>query len=116
MRFANGVLFQFDSGFTSPLRAYMEIVGSEAVLSIPNPFKPGIRNEITIRRGEREQRLKVRGSELYLGEVEDMCEAILNGRPPRVTLEDSRNNVAAILALLESAGKSRPVLFAETTK
>lgn len=116
MRFTNGVLFQFDSGFTSPLRTNMEIVGSDAVMSVPNPFKPGRRNEISIRRGEREERLQIKGSELYLGEVEDMCEAILNGRPPRVSLEDSRNNIAVILALLESAGKGRSVLSAKTTK
>jgi predicted dehydrogenase len=116
MKFANEVLFQFDSSFISPLRTCMEIVGSEAVMGIPNPFKPGKRNEITIRRGERERRLLIKGGELYSGEVEDMCEAILNGKPTRVTLEDSRNNTAAILALIDSAGRGRPVLFDETTK
>lgn len=116
LKFANGDLFQFDSSFISPLRTFMEIVGSEAVMNIPNPFKPGRRNEITIRRGEREGKLRIKGSELYRGEVEDMCEAILNGRRPRVTLEDSRNNAAAILALLDSAGRGRPVLFESTTK
>ncbi|MFL7871245.1 MAG: gfo/Idh/MocA family oxidoreductase, partial [Anaerolineales bacterium] len=47
--------------------------------------------------------IKVKGQELYLGEVEDMADAVLLGKRPRVTLDDSRANVATIKALLESA-------------
>jgi predicted dehydrogenase len=46
---------------------------------------------------------------LYLGEVEDLCDAIQHGRSPRITLADSRGNLAAILALLESARTGKPV-------
>jgi len=49
------------------------------------------------------------GQELYLGEVEDMADAILLGNPQRVTLEDSRANIATIRALLESARENKPV-------
>ena len=49
------------------------------------------------------------GEDLYLGEVENMADAILNGQPPRVSLEDSRNNVATIKALLRSAQEGKPV-------
>ena len=109
MRFENGVHAQFDSGFSSPFRAYMEIVGSEATLNIPVPFKPG-RNEIMhLHRGEALERIKIPGQDLYSGEVEDMAEAVLLGKPPLISLEDSRGNVAAILALLESARSGKPV-------
>jgi predicted dehydrogenase len=45
---------------------------------------------------------------LYIGEVENMADAILLKQDPRISLDDSRANVAAISALLESArtGKS----------
>jgi predicted dehydrogenase len=46
---------------------------------------------------------------LYLGEVEDMADAILLGKAPCISLADSRGNVAAILALLQSAREGRPV-------
>jgi predicted dehydrogenase len=46
---------------------------------------------------------------LYLGEVEDMADAVLLGKPPRISLADSRANVATILALLRSAREGRPV-------
>ena len=47
--------------------------------------------------------------ELYLGEVEDLADAILLHKPQRVTLADSRTNIATILALLQSARENRPV-------
>jgi predicted dehydrogenase len=49
---------------------------------------------------------------LYLGEVEDMADAVLLGRPPRISLADSRANVAALVALLESAERGQPVRMA----
>jgi len=109
MKFKDGVHAQFDSGFRSPLRSMMEIVGSEAVLNIPNPFKPGFKNEIYLTYAEKTQIIKISGGELYLGEVEDMCDAILHGKSPLVGLEDSRKNTAVIVALLESAKRGKPV-------
>ena len=38
-----------------------------------------------------------------------MADAILLGKPPRVSLADSRANVAAILALFESAKMGKPI-------
>ena len=109
MRFANEVHAQFDSGFQSPLRSHIEIVGSDAVMNVPVPFRPGLKSEITVRHGGEVETIRVTGQELYIGEVDDMCDTILLGKPPRVSLEDSRANVAAILALLESANTGKPV-------
>ncbi len=110
MRFANGVLAQFDSSFTTPYQVGMEIIGTEATLLVPQPFNPGPKTEIHIRRGEQLETIKIEGEMLYLGEVEDMYEAIVNGKPQRMSLEDTRGNIATILALLESAGTGKPVL------
>ncbi len=109
MRFEGDVLFQFDSGFKSPFRSNMEIVGSEATLKIPSPFKPGQNTKLILTCGDREEAINTKGQELYLGEVENLVSAVLHGEPPRVTLEDSRGNVAAILALLESAAQRKPI-------
>ncbi|MEW6404786.1 MAG: Gfo/Idh/MocA family oxidoreductase [Chloroflexota bacterium] len=103
MRFANNILFQFDSSFQSPFRASMEIVGADGILSIPEPFKPGRNESIYLRRGDKEEAVKIQGEELYRGEVENMVDVILNGSSPRVTLADSRGTIAAILGLLDSA-------------
>jgi xylose dehydrogenase (NAD/NADP) len=110
MRFEDGVHAQFDSGFKSPSRSMIEIVGTDASLTIPDPFKPGKATEIYLSRGDKQKKIKIKGNELYLGEVEDMCEAIQYGKAPRITLEDSRKNIAVILALLESAKNGKSII------
>ena len=108
MRFANDVLAQFDSSFVIPFHTFMEIVGSDGTLNIPRPFRPGTDEKIYLTQGEKTETIKIPGQELYVGEVENMTDAILLGHEPRVSLDDSRANVAVIYSLLESArtGKS----------
>ena len=109
MRFAGDVLAQFDSSFVIPSHSFMEIVGSEGTLSIPKPFKPGVNERIFFTRDDKTETIKVKGQELYLGEVEDMADAILLGKDSLVSLNDSRVNVAVIKALLESAHIGKPI-------
>ena len=109
MRFPNEILAQFDCGFKSPSRSFIEIVGSQAKLDIPVPFKPGENEKLILTREDQIELLEIEGQPLYAGEVEDLADAILLGTPPRVTLADSRGNVAAILGLLESARINKPI-------
>jgi xylose dehydrogenase (NAD/NADP) len=109
IRYPNGVMAQFDSSFQTPERTQMEIVGNQGSLLIPNPFKPGWSNLIHLTSDGETKEISVPGEELYSGEVEDMADAILFGRKPRISLDDSRGNVATIQALLESASVGKPV-------
>jgi predicted dehydrogenase len=111
LRFPAGVVLQCDTGFGAAFRRDVEIVGSEASLFIPNPFKPGPSEPVHLVRGDDRQTIHVAGADahLYLGEVEDLTDAVLLGRPPAVSLADSRGTVAAIVALLRSAQEGRPV-------
>ena len=109
MRFSGGILAQFDSGFQSPFRTEMEIVGSLGSLLVPNPFRPGKREEILLSLKGKVEKIKIRGEELYLGEVEDMADAILLGKSPRVSFEDSRANAMMIQALLDSAKSGKVI-------
>jgi predicted dehydrogenase len=109
LRFPSGALASFDSGFRSPFRTSIEVVGSEGVLHVPAPFKPGPGATITLVRGDRSETLAMPDELLYLGEVEDMADAVLLGRAPRISLEDSRGNCAALLALYRSAAEAHPV-------
>ncbi len=111
LRFANGVVAQFDSGFALPGRWYMEIVGSEGTLSIPEPYKPGINNRVTLTREGGSEIVEIPGGELYAGEVENMADAILTGAATRVSLADSRANVATLLGLYRSADVGAPVVL-----
>lgn len=109
MRFDYDIHAQFDCSFAIPFHTFMEVVGSEGMLNIPNPFLPKTDEKIYLRRGEKTETIKIKGQELYLGEVEDMADAILLGRDPRISLDDSRANVAVISALLESARSGKAI-------
>jgi xylose dehydrogenase (NAD/NADP) len=115
MRFPDGAYAQFDSGFRAPERMSMEFVGSAGTITLRNAFKPGLDGQIDLcREGEDPLRIATEGGELYLGEIEDMADAILSGRAPRISLSDSRGNVATIVALLESARQGQPIALGAT--
>jgi xylose dehydrogenase (NAD/NADP) len=104
---------QFDSGFRAPFRTHAEIVGTTGAIQVTRPFKPTHAETLIINRGDRVEEISVTShEELYLPQVEDLGRAILEGSTPRVTLADSRGNVATILALLESARTRQPVSLA----
>jgi predicted dehydrogenase len=112
MRFSGGELAQFDSGFRSPYRSRIEIVGSEGALLVPHPFNPGLEVAVKLWDGNDWKVIEMPDQELYLGEVEDLADAVLLGKTPRISLEDSRGNVNTILALLRSAKSGQPELLA----
>jgi xylose dehydrogenase (NAD/NADP) len=104
LRFPGDIFLQFDSGFHTPWRPRLEIVGSKAILTLlQNPYNPGYNCGIRLIRRDSEETIKPPDQMNYLGEVEDMADAVLLGTPPRVSLAFSRGNVAAIKALVRSA-------------
>ena len=111
LHFDHNVYTQFDCSFVIPLRWSMEIAGSEGTLNIPSPFKPGLDEKIYLTREDQTETINIQGQELYIGEVENMADAILLGKETRISLEDSRANVKVITSLLESARAGKPVSF-----
>jgi predicted dehydrogenase len=112
LRFAGDVFAQFDSGFRSPFRSRIEIIGSDRTLIVPKPFSPELDADILIGNGSEYETIEMPGEELYIGEVEDMADAIITDSSPRISLDDSRNNVVVILALIKSAELGKPVRLA----
>ncbi|MBN2372152.1 MAG: Gfo/Idh/MocA family oxidoreductase [Vicinamibacteria bacterium] len=109
LRFPSGAFAQLDCGFRSPYRTEIEIVGSEGTLRVPRPFKPGLHETLLLDRGGTMEAIEIRGDALYLGEIEDVADAALLGKPQRVSLADSRGNCATLVALLQSAREGRPI-------
>ena len=107
--FPGDVLFQFDAGFRSPLRAEMELAGSEGSIRMRHPWRPEQDYPLLVTRDGSSEEIAVPGEDRYLLEIEDLAEAVRSGRPPRVSLAFSRGNVAALLALQRSAREGRPV-------
>ena len=90
----------------------MTFVGSRGVLHVPRAFKPSAKAALVLVRhgGDDEVVVSVPGPEdLYAGEIEDLADAVLEGKPPGVPLADSRANTAVLTALLRSAREHCPV-------
>jgi predicted dehydrogenase len=110
LQFRPDVFAQFDSGFRVAFRTRLEVVGRKGTIVVHRPFKPTPRETILVTRGDATEEIAASGpSELYAGEVEDMADAVLLGRPPAISLAESRGNVAALVALYQSARAGAPV-------
>ena len=103
LRFADGVLAAVDCAFDAHFRTYMEAAGTDGVIAIYTPFKPGERSVVHLTTGDESSTIEVTSGALYLGEVEDIERAVLDGAPQGMPLADSRGNAAVLCALLEAA-------------
>jgi predicted dehydrogenase len=109
LRYANDRFAQFDCGFRSPYRAHAEIVGSAGAIALTEPFKPSAEALLVLRRGDALERVAVDPQPLYEGEIEDIHAAILDGRPPLIPLPVSRDQIATLCALHDSAKSGQVV-------
>jgi predicted dehydrogenase len=107
--FPGGLVAAVDCGFGAHFRTWMEASGRDAVMTIDTPFKPGTDASLRLTRGDLRETVTVAGSPLYLGEVEDLEAAALDGRRPAVSLADTRGNTAALVAIHDAARSGRTV-------
>lgn len=110
MEYANGVIGQFSCGFRSPFQTYIEIVGTEGRLYVERPFVSPQDGKVYFTDPDgKTKKIKMPKKELYLGEVEDMHAAILDGESQYLTLAETRNHVKTVLALYQSANTGQPI-------
>jgi len=105
--FDGGAVGQVSSSFRTPFREGAYVVGDEAILHIPEPWKPGVKGvesvmTITNRDGSTEQ-IVTPAVDPYLCEVEAMEACVLDGADPVVPLSRSRLFLQCVLAQYESA-------------
>ncbi|HEV2005177.1 MAG TPA: Gfo/Idh/MocA family oxidoreductase [Candidatus Limnocylindrales bacterium] len=106
LQFPDGLVAQFDSGFSAPDRERLEIVGRDATLVLETPFLPqpyGPPATLTLWRDRTATSIDVPQADQVRLEVEDLMAAILDGTPPRVDLAFSRGTIATLVALDEAA-------------
>jgi len=111
MRFPGGGLAQIASSFRNPFNIQMEIIGREGRLSLNRPFTAvdDNRHLLFYNKDNQVEEILVPEQELYIGEVEDMHAAILDGASPYVRLQETLDHVRTILSLYESAHLGKPV-------
>jgi predicted dehydrogenase len=106
LRFESGMTANIYGGFRAAYRTWLEVLGSEGALTVPNPFRPGPVETLELERGGRVERIEVAGSPMiFLREIEDFEARILDGAPAVVSLAESRRT-AATLAALHAAARS----------
>jgi xylose dehydrogenase (NAD/NADP) len=103
LRFPNGVVAQFDCGFRAAFRAEMEIVGTTGVLRVDRAFKAGADSRLLLTSGDLTEAVRFDAEGPYVGEINDMTAAALDGRAPRVTLAESRRTVETLTRLYAAA-------------
>lgn len=107
LRFPSGALAQIESGYCLSYGVGAEVVGDAGTLALPNPWQPdvdGKRNGLLfISPDDKAIPLDFPPVDPYLCEVNALEGAVLDGRPLPWTLAESRDNVAALIALHRSA-------------
>jgi predicted dehydrogenase len=113
LRYPNNATLQMSCSFELTSQSVFEIRGTEGTLIIPDAFKPG-RNLVGLlhMNGLEEESIDFPEEDLYLGEVDDIADAVMEGKPTTLSLEESRQNIATLVALLQSAEEGRPVQVA----
>lgn len=111
--FAGGAVGQVSSSFRTPFREGAYVVGDEAILHIPEPWKPGLKGvesvmTLTHRDGSTEQ-IVTPAVDPYLCEVEAMERCVLDGASPLLPLSRSRLFLQCVLAQYESARSGQVV-------
>ncbi len=103
--YPSGETAQISASFNSPYYTHFEIIGSEGRLAMTRPFnelQEGRHLTYISLQGD-ELEIPIPEVELYSGEILDMNNAILDGAPTTVTLDETRDHVRTVLALYESA-------------
>ncbi len=108
MRYPGGGFAQISSSFRSPMYTSAEIIGSEGRLVLDRPFvMPDKQPDMWFYKSQEiVEKIPIPQKSLYLGEIEDLVNAILDGTPQRLSLQETRNHVKTVLALYEVAKRS----------
>ncbi|HSF82142.1 MAG TPA: Gfo/Idh/MocA family oxidoreductase [Anaerolineales bacterium] len=105
LEYSGNRMAQISSAFRTPWFTQAEIIGTKGRLTINRPFvglEQGRRMVFHPEKGDPLE-IQVPEKELYLGEVEDMHAAILDGAPNYLTLSETRDHIRTVLGLYESA-------------
>jgi xylose dehydrogenase (NAD/NADP) len=112
--YGGGRVAHIASSFKTPFQTRIEIIGTRGRLVLERPFVHVQESQPMFypASGEPEP-LDVPEEYLYLGEIEDMQRAILDGQPHYLTPAETRHHVRTVLALYQAAREKRVVRLDE---
>lgn len=107
LRFASGAVAQISTGFRTPFREAVYLVGERGILHIAEPWKPGLTGRESVMTltslDDGAEQIVTPAVDPYLCEVQAMEACVLDGAAPVVTLADSRAFLHSMLAIYQSA-------------
>jgi predicted dehydrogenase len=110
LRFGNGATANVYGGFRAAYRIWLEVLGSDGALTVPNPFRPGPVETLQLERHGTLEPIAVQGSpEIFVREIENFEASVLDGAPAVVGLAESRRTAATLSALYASAREDTAV-------
>ena len=114
LTFADGRTANFDCGFTHPLRTWVEVVGTEAVVRVPNLWIPDDRAVYEIHRqsGTFDQAVEVvetPGQDQMVHMLDDFAAAVREGREPVPNPDEAVKTLRVLDALARSAREGQEV-------
>ena len=108
MRFPGDVVAQFDCGFVLPDRDELEVVGSEGLLFLDDPWHART-PVIEVRREDGVEEVALEPQDSYRLELENLGDAIAGSAEPLLGRADAVGQARAIAALYRSAETGAPV-------
>jgi len=103
-----GMTANIYAGFRAAYRTWLEVIGTDGSLTVPNPFRPGPLETLELERHGVLEPIEVAGSPaIFVREIEDFEASVLDGAPPIVSLAESRRTAATLVALEASARYSQ---------
>jgi D-xylose 1-dehydrogenase (NADP+, D-xylono-1,5-lactone-forming) len=111
--FGGGTVAQISTGFRTPFREGVYLVGEEGILNIVEPWKPGVKGTdstmIFTGLDGKTETIVTPASDPYSCEVAAMEACVLDGAAPVVPLSLSRDFARSVLAVYESARTGKVV-------
>ena len=100
----------FDCGFTTPLRGWLEIVGTDGVVNVPEMWLPPPRATFAVHReGGAVEVVATADADQIVQMIEDFGTAILDNRPVRPPVEEAVGTIRVLDALARSAREGREI-------
>lgn len=112
--FADGRMCNFDCGFSHPLRTWVEIVGTEHVVRVPNMWIPDDRAVFQVVRqngdfGQTIEEVETPGENQMVHMVDDFAAAVREKREPYPNPDEAVKSLKVMDALKRSAAEGKEV-------
>jgi predicted dehydrogenase len=108
--FADGRVATFDCGFTLPLRGWLEITGTDGVVSIPEMWLPSKRASFFVRPIEEAAgEIAVEGEDQIVHMIDNFSHAVLKNEAVSPPPEEAVQTLQVLEALAKSAREDRVV-------